>query len=408
MAPVATCANCHQRVTIPEGVDQSERVRCGLCGAEFLLREVLADATEHDDATNLPPELVPVASVRQPGQQPEGFESESDAERQPADDAETGQVEEPPQRESRAGAQTTSESRGPAAGTEEPGPETEPPADTAEGPPEETQARADEAEEPREAPVSEESSEAQEQTAEAAKETEEPTDEASEAESPERTEEPSHETREPADKDEIVRVRCPCCDAEYELSRATVVATGAPLGAAAAVLTGGGMPQTSGVSAEGAPALDIWQRPDAAPQINVGEGLEPQVAEADAGTFDFAGEESEAEDVSAGAARRKRAQKGVLRTLLGPLLGGLAGLVIAYYLLNWIRGEAGNFLKIPLPGVPHTYQHSPDWFPGWLKPASDAEDAAWDETPGSQWPETSVRFQGPAAVCHSNRLDNQA
>ncbi|NQT11283.1 MAG: hypothetical protein HQ582_00950, partial [Planctomycetes bacterium] len=104
---------------------------------------------------------------------------------------------------------------------------------------------------------------------------------------------------------------------------------------------------------------------------------------ADAGAFRFGGEaesgDSEA-SVMEGMARRRERQKGGWRTLVGPIVGGIAGLVIAYYLLNLIRGEAGNFLKIPLPGVSHTYKYSPGWFPGFLQPSADDASQSEDET----------------------------
>ncbi|MBX9788069.1 MAG: hypothetical protein K2Y37_04075 [Pirellulales bacterium] len=40
--------------------------------------------------------------------------------------------------------------------------------------------------------------------------------------------------------------------------------------------------------------------------------------------------------------------------LIGVIVGGLMGLAIGYYLLNYLGGPSFNWLKIPLPGIPHT------------------------------------------------------
>jgi len=40
--------------------------------------------------------------------------------------------------------------------------------------------------------------------------------------------------------------------------------------------------------------------------------------------------------------------------LIGVIGGGLMGLAIGYYLLNYLGGPSFNWLHIPLPGIPHT------------------------------------------------------
>ena len=42
--------------------------------------------------------------------------------------------------------------------------------------------------------------------------------------------------------------------------------------------------------------------------------------------------------------------------LIGVIGGGLMGLAIGYYLLNYLGGPSFNWLHIPLPGIPHTQQ----------------------------------------------------
>lgn len=54
-------------------------------------------------------------------------------------------------------------------------------------------------------------------------------------------------------------------------------------------------------------------------------------------------------------------KKSILKELAGIILGGLGGLLIAYYALNWFGGPHYDFAKIPLPGIHHTYQHAPSW-----------------------------------------------
>jgi hypothetical protein len=167
------------------------------------------------------------------------------------------------------------------------------------------------------------------------------------------------------------------------------VATGDPLGpVAAALVTNEGLARQEELSraatSERAPVFDLWEKVDGVPHIDTGEGTQGPAVTVDAEAFDFAKTDSETADASAAAAalrpRRRPREKSLIRELASWVFGGVAGLLIAYYALNWIRGEQGNFLKIPLPGVPHTYKHSPDWFPGWLKAAPDSEDSSPDET----------------------------
>jgi len=391
MSRVATCTNCQKQVTIPENVDEGQPVRCPLCQAECLLGEMLAEATQADDEAETPPELVPVAAVAEEGENDESPGSsepraEPSEEAGPALDIWSRQVEDAPKIDLGDGLQIDSETaesveeeiEEPVAVTaesveeeveveeiaeepEEPVGETEAPGDETEQPAAEGEERAEEAEQP-------------------ADETQEPLAETTEAAV--ETAQAAPEAPSPVAQDEIVRVRCPVCEAEYRLSQVIVASTGEQLGSAGAAAAARAI---SGAPAAETPALDVWAKAEGVPQIDLGQGSQTQAVAAEAGAFDFARDESEAADAAAGVPgtrlRRTRTQKTGIQTVLGPVLGGIAGLLIAYYLLNWIRGEAGNFLKIPLPGVPHTYKYSPDWFPGWLKPASDSEDAAPGEDP---------------------------
>jgi hypothetical protein len=67
--------------------------------------------------------------------------------------------------------------------------------------------------------------------------------------------------------------------------------------------------------------------------------------------------------------RTSRNSPGLLSHLVGVVGGGMMGLVIAYYLLNWIGGPQYNFLELNLPGLARESADveesgpttSPDW-----------------------------------------------
>jgi len=164
---------------------------------------------------------------------------------------------------------------------------------------------------------------------------------------------------------EVVRVRCPCCAEEYPLSEALVAATGEPLGPAAAAAVADGT-----VRSEGVEAASPWAAIHAAPHIDT--GVEAGAA---SGAFDFArGDADEGTRPGGIASRRLRGgpEKSMFRALGGWVFGGVGGLVIGYYLINAMLGERGDILKVPLPGIRHTYKHSPGWFPRWLQAADDS------------------------------------
>jgi hypothetical protein len=58
--------------------------------------------------------------------------------------------------------------------------------------------------------------------------------------------------------------------------------------------------------------------------------------------------------------RRKKRGPSVKAHLVGIVGGGVLGLSIGYYLLNWIGGPQFNFLDIPLPGIEHTQRGAKD------------------------------------------------
>ncbi len=114
----------------------------------------------------------------------------------------------------------------------------------------------------------------------------------------------------------------------------------------------------------------------------------------DADAFRF-GRRSEGEAPATGAIRtrpstRKR-EKSVLGELLGVVLGGATGLLIAYYGLNYFGGARFDFAEIYLPGVPHTYEHKPDWWPGG---SASTDEAVPDGEAGASAVPSSSRFAG--------------
>lgn len=70
----------------------------------------------------------------------------------------------------------------------------------------------------------------------------------------------------------------------------------------------------------------------------------------------------------------------ILKELVSWVGGGLLGLIIAYYLLVLIRGDHGNFLRIPLPGIKSTYKYSPSWFPPFLRDVPSQNSSEPEET----------------------------
>ncbi|MFH1921943.1 MAG: hypothetical protein ABIP48_18915 [Planctomycetota bacterium] len=405
MSWIAACKICQEPVTIPEGADRSESVCCPRCRAEFLSSEVPGEVGQEGGSAEPPHDVLPVEALFDETSEPETSELQGEPsegkeeEEEPGLDLWVEQAEEFPEIDLSRGIETDSETGGLVAEAQEPAGQLE----------EETESE------------------------DAAEDSEGP-NVASEDVVPEiATDEPEPSTHEPPEATpatpqhaESPRVRCPACEAEYGLSQMIVVSTGSRLGAAAAAAVAGATAHSAtGESPGEGPMLDVWARADTVPQIDLGEAAGAQVVSAEPGAFDFARDDSEAADgsgsVAAARQERRRKQKSGLRTIMGPIFGGIAGLVIAYYLLNWIRGEAGNFMEIPLPGVPHTYKYSPEWFPGWMKPEADSEDVASEETadggrrflldPGKhrrQPGREPRRLRDPTAVCRLVGLDDQA
>jgi hypothetical protein len=128
-------------------------------------------------------------------------------------------------------------------------------------------------------------------------------------------------------------VRCPCCRAEYPWSRLIDVSTGMPLVLpTAATARGKGFGE--------AVCFDI--------------SLDP----ADCGATAAAIPRSISQ-------RKRKRNRGLLGELVQIVLGGILGLSLTYYGLNYFGGPQFDYFKIFLPGVAHTYAHRPPWWPDW-------------------------------------------
>ncbi|NQT13812.1 MAG: hypothetical protein HQ582_13750, partial [Planctomycetes bacterium] len=351
MPRIATCTSCNQQVTLPQGVDQNERVRCPICNAQYELSEVDTDTFEADQSDELPPELTTLTAAS-----PETVDAESidigpppDSDAPPVIDT-APDIEIAPQIETAPDIDITLDGQG------APDVETAPQVGSldVDSVDVETAPRGEETEEPEASSEGEEASEADSSdglTIETGgSEGDSETDEAEEpveepAEAGDETEEsaPEAAATDEGKEEPVLRVRCPTCEAEHPLSEMVLVDTGEPLGSdlAAAVARAFSADQaaSSGEGAAGVPGLDVWAKADSAPQLDLGQGVQAGAPTADAGAFQFGGEaasgDSEA-SVMEGMARRRERQKGGWRTLVGPIVGGIAGLVIAYYLLNLI------------------------------------------------------------------------
>ncbi len=150
---------------------------------------------------------------------------------------------------------------------------------------------------------------------------------------------------------------CPLCGGKFDVSECRLPETGDPLGGQAAqalsqILRRSPYPSTEGVS------VATWPGVGPADQM----GIQIAVPEEEARRRPFA--------------RQPQRKKNIFKELLSWVGGGILGLVIAYYLIVLIRGDHGNFLKLPLPGIKSSYKYSPNWFPGFLKVGRESSNQA--------------------------------
>lgn len=166
-------------------------------------------------------------------------------------------------------------------------------------------------------------------------------------------------------------VQAPGQATEFPLSQLVIAATGQPLGKELAAVVArqvrSGSPEPDGAGAS--PFAFLSQAVDEAPR------------------FDFAPDQQTDWSGQIGwplADRQRRRKKSWLRELVGIVLGGLAGLAVGYYVLNYFgKHERFNFLNVYLPGVQHTVKYRPEWWPRWgSEPSDPSQPAAEEEDPG--------------------------
>ena len=164
-------------------------------------------------------------------------------------------------------------------------------------------------------------------------------------------------------------VKCPCCDAQFGMAELIVAATGKELGiqAASAVGPGGSVASTDEKPA-GLPSFGPSREDHAPHEITIDTGIEPTPVKSAA--FDFRDQEADRRDgalagvaATAGVRRRRDSEKHPVRFLVEIVLGGVAGLVITYYGLNFFGGQRFDWFEVYLPGVSHTVANRPAWWP---------------------------------------------
>lgn len=117
-----------------------------------------------------------------------------------------------------------------------------------------------------------------------------------------------------------------------------------------------------------------------------------------AAAFSFGEEGATPSGTSGRAVRpgRRKKETSFVKELIGIVLGGAGGLLIAYYGLNFFGGVRYDFAKIYLPGVKHTVKHQPAWWPTWAR--FEGSDDVQEETGAeSTWEEATIA-QPPAPV----------
>lgn len=174
-------------------------------------------------------------------------------------------------------------------------------------------------------------------------------------------------------------VRCPCCDAEFPLGEAAPAMPPALVPVEAAdeegpdLVVDAPMPALNGTEAAG---LTV-ESENAAPADSDEPGtFDIQISEADRKKKRRPGPtavypdaidipavgQNDMHSAAAIAARlRQNARRDNLSgELVKVVLGGVLGLAVAYYALNYFGGPRFDKLPIYLPGCPHTYHHWSD------------------------------------------------
>jgi len=208
-------------------------------------------------------------------------------------------------------------------------------------------------------------------------------------------------------------VRCPLCDGQFPLCEVMPQAEDAPpellpVGDPDPTAAVEPKPETESAEDDAAAAegpreqaepdpqapvapgagLRLWEKVSEAPKIDLGSSA-PSAGQAGDGHFDFGGVTvgEDPEDSSrpvAGGRRRPKKQKSLGREIVGIVLGGFGGVLLAYYGLNLFGGKKFDFADVYLPGIRHTVEHRPAWWPGWLSFEGDPTEAEADPEAGSR------------------------
>ncbi len=186
--------------------------------------------------------------------------------------------------------------------------------------------------------------------------------------------EPS-EAEDQASAETPVQVRCPCCRESFALADLLLADRDEPLGpeAASAILADGAIRPSD-------PQKAMSFRFGAGPAVDHSDfRLESVEARPNASVeaFEFAAPVggNGGGKTDGGWATRGQRERGGLKDLIGAVVGGAAGLIITYYLLNLLGGPRFDMLRVYLPGVKHTAVHRPDWLGG---PPEDEFDSGID------------------------------
>ncbi|MBC7353229.1 MAG: hypothetical protein H5U08_12780 [Thermogutta sp.] len=168
-------------------------------------------------------------------------------------------------------------------------------------------------------------------------------------------------------EDEVLLVRLPDTDRWVPLSELVVQQTGEPLGLAAARWIT--RLYLKSLRSEDQAAADFEAITGSLDSETSGETVAFPKLETDEKQLDYR------ERV-----RKSRPQKSLLGEIVGIVLGGIGGLLIAYYALNFFGGKQYDFANIPLPGIPHTYHHAPAWMKSWLNGLSAGAEKSGENT----------------------------
>ncbi|NQT38554.1 MAG: hypothetical protein HQ581_13745 [Planctomycetes bacterium] len=193
--------------------------------------------------------------------------------------------------------------------------------------------------------------------------------------------------------DESLLVQCPLCEAEFPVTEAAEEATDAP---PSLVFVNLPVPEEPAEDEQEGPSINIWERVDEAPSLDLGGDAPDDAADGDAAAFTVSDDEDEEETAASSGGpqrsrprKKKKKKKGALRMMVEVVFGGVLGLLGALYILNFFWPHKAKDITVPLPGIPHTYKHAEtlgwDWWP-WPAPEGEGDDEAGSEGEGQEDP----------------------